>query len=76
MENLNEKMKYFLNISNHPSDKWGDKQLSTALELAEEIINLPFPNINPEWDQVARTTKNKNRKLKTLKPEEDGTNKR
>lgn len=52
MENLNEKMKYFLNISNHPSDKWGDKQLSTALELAEEIINLPFPNINPEWDTV------------------------
>ena len=50
MKNL--KMKYFLNISNHPSDKWGDKQRNSALEMAEEIIDLPFPNINPEWDTV------------------------
>lgn len=45
-------MKYFLNISNHPSSKWDDKQKNSALEIAEEIIDLPFPNINPEWDTV------------------------
>jgi len=47
-----KKMRYFLNISNHPSDKWGDKQRNSALEMAEEIIDLPFPNINPDWDTV------------------------
>lgn len=46
------KFEYFLNISNHPSDKWGEKQISSALELADGIIDLPFPNINPEWDSV------------------------
>ncbi len=47
-----EKKNYFLNISNHPSDKWTEKQLNSALELADQIIDLPFPNINPTWDTV------------------------
>jgi len=50
MENKN--FKFFLNISNHPSSKWGDKQKSAALEIADEIIDLPFPNIEPDWETV------------------------
>lgn len=56
MKNLSEeKKKYFLNISNHPSDKWSEKQISAALEFADEIIDITFPNINPEWDTVRYT---------------------
>jgi len=39
----------FYNISNHPSDKWGEKQYSEALRLGNKIIDIPFPNIDPKW---------------------------
>ncbi len=52
----------FLNISNHPSDKWSDKQREAALAISHElnkrdedaeegeqigIEDIPFPNIPP-----------------------------
>lgn len=37
--------KYFLNCTNHPSEKWDEAQRNAALKLAEQIIDLPFPNI-------------------------------
>ena len=37
----------FVNISNHPSSKWGEKQLEAARDLAEGggIVDIPFPNV-------------------------------
>lgn len=39
----------FLNISNHPSDKWQVGQSEAALNLPEirQIRDVPFPNIPP-----------------------------
>lgn len=40
----------FINISNHPSDKWSPKQIEAALDIIKNgpIIDAPFPQINPE----------------------------
>lgn len=40
----------FINFSNHPSDKWPANQLQAAHQYGE-IVDLPFPNINPEADE-------------------------
>jgi hypothetical protein len=48
----------FLNVSNHPSDKWSDKQREAALAISKQIVetcgegtigikDIPFPNIPP-----------------------------
>jgi hypothetical protein len=44
----------FLNLSNHPSVEWPAEQLAAASAWGE-VVDLPFPNIPPEWDtaQVA-----------------------
>ncbi|OGS40519.1 MAG: hypothetical protein A3K77_00815 [Euryarchaeota archaeon RBG_13_31_8] len=39
---------YFLNISNHPSTKWGEEQYIAACRLGKEIIDIPFPNVPPQ----------------------------
>lgn len=39
-----------LNISNHPFERWSDKQKQTAICLFSEVRDIPFPNINPDWD--------------------------
>lgn len=36
-----------LNLSNHPSTKWGDKQKQTAIEEYGNIEDMPFPNVLP-----------------------------
>ena len=40
----------FINLSNHDSSKWSVKQIEEALKLSENgpIIDIPFPNIDPE----------------------------
>ena len=35
-----------INLSNHPSDKWSEKQLICASEYGE-VIDLPFPSVDP-----------------------------
>ncbi|HOK66370.1 MAG TPA: hypothetical protein PLV55_06115 [Anaerohalosphaeraceae bacterium] len=43
----------FLNVSNHPSDKWSDEQKEAALKLADgPIIDIPFPDVPPEADRT------------------------
>ena len=37
-------MAVFVNVSNHPSDKWDEKQLSAA----GNVLNVVFPNVPPE----------------------------
>ena len=40
----------FINLSNHPSSKWSKTQIEAALALCENgpLIDIPFPNIEPE----------------------------
>ena len=38
----------FINISNHPTSKWGPEQLATAEALGGVVQDLPFPAVDPE----------------------------
>lgn len=40
----------FVNFTNHPSDKWSFEQLSAAKSYGE-IINIPFPMVDPQGDE-------------------------
>lgn len=37
----------FLNISNHPSAKWGEVQRARAELLGNHIVDMQFPNVPP-----------------------------
>lgn len=37
-----------INLSNHPSAEWSEKQLKMALDKYEEIVDIPFPLVPPE----------------------------
>lgn len=39
-----------INFSNHPSEYWGKKQLEAAKEYGE-LVDVPFPAIDPEADE-------------------------
>lgn len=39
-----------INLSNHPSAKWPEEQLKAANTLYGAVVDMPFPNIDPEWD--------------------------
>lgn len=41
-----------INLSNHPSAKWSAKQRDTAVLLYGEIIDLPFPVVDPARDET------------------------
>lgn len=43
-------MSLFLNLTNHPSDQWGEEQRKAA-EAYGKIIDLPFPVIEPSYDR-------------------------
>lgn len=34
----------FLNFSNHPCSKWGDKQINASLKYGK-VVDLPFPSV-------------------------------
>lgn len=37
----------FINLSNHPTKNWSEEQLSAAEQIGQ-IIDLPFPEVEPE----------------------------
>jgi hypothetical protein len=39
-----------INLTNHPSEYWNERQKSAALEYGE-IVDMPFPNIAPDGDE-------------------------
>lgn len=48
------KKRIFINLTNHPMNKWGEEQLKAAKallslseELGVEMFELPFPHIDP-----------------------------
>ena len=44
----------FINFSNHPSEAWGKTQLNAAMEYGE-VIDIPFPAVNPYSNEVCGT---------------------
>ncbi len=42
-----------LNLSNHPSKQWSEKQYNHAVALYQEITDLPFPQISPALDSAS-----------------------
>ena len=36
-----------INLSNHPSTRWNEKQIQVGLEQFQSIQDLPFPNVPP-----------------------------
>ncbi len=47
-ESYPKKNKLLLNLSNHPSTQWPEKQLSVAREMFGEVMDLSFPLIQPD----------------------------
>ena len=41
------KEKVFINLSNHPSEKWYDFQKESALKSHSCIVDIPFPEVDP-----------------------------
>ncbi len=39
-------LKLLINVSNHPSEKWSEKQKAGW----DKIVDLPFPQIPPDWN--------------------------
>lgn len=43
----------FVNLSNHPTEKWDDAQRRAALNFAEFIVDVEFPAVPPDADEKA-----------------------
>ncbi len=41
----------FLNLSNHPSANWSAEQTEAARRLSGEIVDMPFPAVDPAGDE-------------------------
>lgn len=42
---------YFVNFTNHPSAGWDEEQVREALKYGE-ILDLPFPFVDPQEDEA------------------------
>lgn len=42
----------FLNLTNHPQAGWSPAQREAALQLGTEIVDLPFPEVPADHDQL------------------------
>lgn len=49
MSGDNQGNKIFINFSNHPSANWSKEQVTEALKYGE-IIDIPFPEVDPGLD--------------------------
>jgi hypothetical protein len=38
----------FVNLSNHPYAIWSEEQLATARGLADQVVDIPIPEIPPD----------------------------
>ncbi|KAA0259936.1 MAG: hypothetical protein EDM75_07390 [Chlorobiota bacterium] len=50
-ENLKLK-KILINYTNHPSAKWTGDQAAAAFEKWSSVIDIPFPQVEPEWNEA------------------------
>lgn len=60
-----------INLSNHPSSNWDSFQHESAAPFGE-IIDIPFPEIDPDWDsqQIKELAREYLQRIKTLAGEE------
>ena len=42
--------KMLLNCTNHPYDTWADAQREAATDKFGEVVDFPFPKVEPTWD--------------------------
>jgi len=43
----------FINLSNHPTERWEQPQLDEAKKLGNGVIfDIPFPQVDPKWDEA------------------------
>ncbi len=42
----------FINLTNHPSPKWSAPQRDAALALGDSIVDLPFPDVPVDADEL------------------------
>jgi NADH:ubiquinone oxidoreductase subunit C len=66
-----------INLSNHPKEKWSEKQLSAAIKKYKQIVDIPFPYISPKANTkqvIARATKYYKQILDLLKSSPDKNN--
>lgn len=40
-----------INYTNHPSANWSGEQKDAALDKWSGIVDIPFPQTEPEWDE-------------------------
>lgn len=60
----------FVNFSNHPSSKWDKAQLNAASRLGE-IVDVPFPNVDPAMSEedIAGLADEMVEKIMTFQPD-------
>ena len=46
---MKSKVPMFLNLSNHPSANWSEKQLAAA---GGQVVDMPFPQVAPDGDEA------------------------
>jgi glutamate dehydrogenase/leucine dehydrogenase len=58
----------FVNISNHPTSKWGERQLAVA---GGQVRDIAFPNVSPTAtsEEVVATAKNIADELSGIEPD-------
>lgn len=68
------KTKLFINLSNHPFDKWDDKQQTAARQFGE-IRDMPFPAIPADAtsSEVEAMARNKEKEILALAKDFDIT---
>ena len=64
----------FVNLSNHPSSEWGEKQLQAAQEYGT-LVDLPFPVVpeDADRDEVESLAEQYVQKVQTLSNPQDAT---
>lgn len=60
-----------LNLSNHPSSSWPESQVRAATHQYQTVEDLPFPQINPEWDddQIEQLAEEYEIKIRKVNPQ-------
>jgi hypothetical protein len=59
----------FINLTNHPTTTWSEKQLCAAREYGE-VLDVPFPEVDPTWTtaQVIEQAKSLTDEVLSLHP--------
>lgn len=66
-----------INLSNHPSNQWSDKQFKSATKKFKSVYDLPFPHISPKANSkqvIGKARKYYEKVLKIIKSSKDKSN--